>query len=364
MSAPRTSYDLVIAGGGPAGCAAAISAKRACPSAGILLLEKGAYPRHKVCGEFISPEALALLHFLIEDEAVVAGSLQITRARLLIGRTNLGVDLRPPAISLARYELDALLWSAAQQAGVECVNSTVTQVVKAGNGFHVHLQNQQLSARAVINATGRWSNLSGPAPLKEKWIGLKAHFGESFPTSTVDLYFFRGGYCGVQPVGTDSVNACAMVRADVAKDLDGVLRQHPELQRRSRSWTPLTEMFATAPLVFRPPRTTHDGTVLVGDAAGFIDPFLGDGISLALRSGTMAGEAVADFCSDRVPLERALARYESTYRRHLAPLFRRASSLRRVVSLPAIVRTPLINLARFHKVGQIIFKGTRHKVAA
>jgi flavin-dependent dehydrogenase len=357
---PRLSaYDLIIAGGGPAGCAAAITAKRALPSAKILLLEKGTYPRHKVCGEFVSPEALGLLRSLIGDESAIATALRIEKGQLLMENTTLDVPLKPAAISLPRYQLDALLWSAALRAGVECVTGTATQVSRANGEYVVHLERDKLQARAVINASGRWSNLSeSPAP-KEKWIGLKAHFAEPSPPSTVNLYFFSGGYCGVQPVDGSSVNACAMVQADVARDLASTWKQHPALQARSQSWTQLTETFATAPLVFRPPRATRDGVLLAGDAAGFIDPFLGDGISLALRSGAMAGQAVADFCAGKVIMEGARARYERAYERNLAPAFQRASHLRRLLTLPTIIRTPLINLARLPGVAGLVFRSTR-----
>jgi menaquinone-9 beta-reductase len=364
MTFARRTYDLIVVGGGPAGCAAAISAKRACPSASILLLEKSSYPRHKVCGEFISPEALGLLRSLVGDNGLSGGSLHLTRAELLVGRTRLEVSLKPPAISLARYQLDALLWSAAQRAGAECVNATVIQVTPMQDGFQVSVGNDALQGRAVINATGRWSNLSSAAPnTQEKWIGLKAHFAERSPEPSVSLYFFAGGYCGVQPVGADSINACAMVRADVAKDLSAVLKQHPALSSRSRSWTQRTETFATSPLLFRPPRATQDRMLLVGDAAGFIDPFLGDGISLALRSGSMAGEAVAHFCRGKLTWDCLLANYETAYRDNLGPAFTRASRLRRLLSLPAIVRTPLLRLARLPGLAELVFRKTRPAAA-
>jgi flavin-dependent dehydrogenase len=99
--------------------------------------------------------------------------------------------------------------------------------------------------------------------------------------------------------------------------------------------------------------------LLAGDAAGFIDPFLGDGISLALHSGSMAGKAVAEFCAGKVTLERALANYDYAYRRYLAPAFSRAAGLRRLLDLPAALRTPLIKMARLPGMAAFIFRQTR-----
>ena len=99
----------------------------------------------------------------------------------------------------------------------------------------------------------------------ERWIGLKAHFAEPFPNPSVDLYFFDGGYCGVQPVevndahsGNGRVNACAMVRADVASTLPDVFARHDSLRERSLRWQPLSDPVSTSPLIFRKPQLERD----------------------------------------------------------------------------------------------------------
>ncbi len=100
---------------------------------------------------------------------------------------------------------------------------------------------EEFESRSLINASGRWSNLN-LAPTEngirhQKWLGVKAHFAEPPSEPSVDLYFFEGGYCGVQPVGDGRVNASAMVRADVASSLPEVFAQHPALRDRSRNWS-------------------------------------------------------------------------------------------------------------------------------
>jgi menaquinone-9 beta-reductase len=361
----RSSYDLAVMGGGPAGCAAAITAKRECPSASVLLLEKGSYPRHKVCGEFISPEALQLLKSLLGGDRL-KGVPSVHRARLNIGNSVVEVPLRPSAVGLPRHELDARLWSAAHAAGVECAGQTAVRDVGASGPFLVRSSNGTIEARALINASGRWSSLArSQAPANgHNWIGLKAHFAEPSPAASVDLYFFRGGYCGVQPIGAEAINVCAAVRADVATDLQTVLAQHPMLDRRSHSWAPLTASIATAPLVHSHPRSSHGGVLLVGDAAGFIDPFLGDGISLALHSGAMAGEAAASFCKGTLSFEAALHQYESAYQQQLAPAFSRAALLRHLLTLPEILQWPLMKFAALPGIAEILFSNTRHTASA
>jgi flavin-dependent dehydrogenase len=205
----------------------------------------------------------------------------------------------------------------------------------------------------LINAAGRWSNLNRTLAngqnADEKWLGLKGHFAESLPSACVDLYFFDGGYCGVQPVNvTDgpeqSVNACAMVRADRASSLTEVFSCHPGLQERSCRWRPLGDSVSTSPLVFRQPLAEKDGILMAGDAAGFVDPFVGDGISLALRSGSLAGECLVPFFAGNLSLAEAARNYRSAYEQRLASVFRMSSKLRQMLSLPQIIRAPILSL--------------------
>jgi flavin-dependent dehydrogenase len=224
--------------------------------------------------------------------------------------------------------------------------------------------------RALINASGRWSNLTPAFPeadSKSKWIGLKGHLAEALPPASVDLYFFDGGYCGVQPVdlgdGFDrsgKVNACAMVRADVATTLPEVFACHPQLQERSRAWKPLTEPVTTSPLVFREPQPERDGVLMVGDAAAFVDPFVGDGISLALRSGRMAGDSLVRFFAGIISLPDAARNYRATYEERLGPVFRTSSRIRRMLRLPQKVRIPILRfLEKSPAITRYVVRKTR-----
>ena len=130
MALSSNIYDLIVIGGGPAGASAAITAARR--GASVLLLERGNFPRHKVCGEFVSAESLGLLReFLGERHAPLLNSaLRIPQARLFFDGRVLHTPIDPPAASIARLDLDATLWDLAAAYGVETRQQTTAQDVR------------------------------------------------------------------------------------------------------------------------------------------------------------------------------------------------------------------------------------------
>ncbi|HET9697513.1 MAG TPA: FAD-dependent oxidoreductase [Terriglobales bacterium] len=320
----EVNYDLAIVGGGPAGTAAAITAARS--GLKTILFERGRFPRHKVCGEFVSAESHdLLLELLGTDHQLLRTPPAITRAKMFSDGRCVEFELASPGWSITRHDLDAALWEKAKACGVDCREGTVVDAIAANS---VTIQGSTIPTKSTINAAGRWSNLRRatniPSP---RWIGLKAHFsGEHAPAST-DIYFFEGGYCGVQPIGPNELNASAMVRSDVATTLEQVFAAHPELYQRSRAWNQNFNTLSTSPLIHEKPIPVSDGVVNAGDAAGFIDPFVGDGISLALRSGALAAQHAAEPGS-----------YEREYMRRFGKIFATAALARKLVRAPELVR--------------------------
>jgi len=245
----------------------------------------------------------------------------------------------------------------------DCV--TVHEIVRDGN-FRIESSAGDFTARAVINAAGRWSNLAPElkaAHLKAS-VGLKRHYSENNPSPSVDLYFFSGGYCGVQPVGENEVNVSAMVLPSVAKSLEEVFPHSPQLLERSRGWIAMTDSVSTYPLVHRKPAPldSERNILNVGDAAGFIDPFVGDGISMALHTGEMAAESLHGFLSGDCSLREATSHYEARYTRSLLPAFRNAARLRRLICSP-IARGLALQLFRLPLVPELALKSTRARIA-
>src|SRR3982751_2105725 len=173
------TFDLVVIGGGPAGSAAAITAARG--GASVLQLEKGALPRQRVCGEFVSPESLELISFLLGNHDLLAGSQQIPITRIFVDDEVLTLPVAPAGASITRYDLDEALWQASIASGVECRQQVQVRGIKAGPRFRVETEDESFEAKAVMNASGRWSNLSTHDldASQPKRLGAKAHFREA-----------------------------------------------------------------------------------------------------------------------------------------------------------------------------------------
>ena len=360
-------YDLAVAGGGPAGTAAAITAARL--GARVLLLERGQLPRHKVCGEFVSGEALGVLRGLLrpDRQGLLDAAVRTRHVRVFMDDASVLFPI-VPAASIARYELDLALWQAAECAGVHCRQQvTVDRITQCEEGFDVGTTAGPCVAHSVINASGRWSNLparaAGGKQKELNWLGLKAHFlpfdeGNS-EERTTDLYFFSGGYCGVQPLTDGEINVCAMVRADVARQLEDVFTLHSALRTRSRSWRRTTDVIATSPLIFRAHQAEYDGVLCAGDAAAFIDPFAGDGISMALRSGVLASETLNAFRRGAATRQQAKQSYRREYERRFARALRTASGVRRLLSAPSPLRWLAFRAMRLPPIAEYVVSNTR-----
>ena len=363
MEEVTQSFDIAVIGAGPAGSSAAITAARL--GHRVLLLERGSFPRQKVCGEFVSSEALQLLKGLLGESNILDGAPLIERARIFVDGKVRETTIAPAAKSIPRFVLDAALWESAKSRGVTSVENSVVQEISGDGPFRIVVDGNEYFAKAVINASGRWSNLAEHMrlPKLDASVGLKAHYREARPSESVDLYFFPGGYCGVQPIGADEVNVSAMVLPSVAKDLETVFEQEASLKERSRDWSATTEPVSTYPLVHGKPQPLQAkrNILNVGDAAGFIDPFVGDGISMALHSGRMAAECVHGFLAEDRSLKESALAYNAGYEESLLPAFQSAERLRKLINKP-VLRNLAMELFRVPAISKLALRSTRARI--
>ncbi|HVN93644.1 MAG TPA: FAD-dependent monooxygenase [Terracidiphilus sp.] len=299
--APQSVENLVI-GGGPAGAMAAL--RLAAARREVLLVEKEPAAHDKVCGEFLSHEAVAYLN-QVGISPLDLGAKSIRDVRLSTGNQIVHSPLPFPALSLSRRVLDAALQARAEQTGCRVLRGTSVQsLAKSGQGWTASLSDgQPLHASAVFLAAGK-HDLRGyarPSGKQSDLIGFKLHWRLA-PAQTaalqdfMDLFLFPGGYGGLALIENDAANLCLVVRRSILRPLDGwpellasILQGNRHLRRLLDDSTPLwSRPLAISPIPYGYLAQKSNGLWPLGDQAAVIPSFTGDGISIALHSAALA----------------------------------------------------------------------------
>ena len=380
-----TNYDAIVIGGGPGGSTVSILLAQA--GHRILLLEKSRFPRHKLCGEFITPECSEILERLgVGERMFQAGAQRIHQWTIFAPD---GRAIRIPiawiadgaqtGMGLTRARMDAILLDRAREMGVEIrENFLVAPRFENRDGLGTvegkadGVTIERFSGRLVIDASGRHSVFSeeipaasAPAP---RLFGCKVYLrGISGLSGTGELFFFRDGYGGVVEVEDERVNLCfctteATLRAakgDREKLLDLTLRSNPAARHRLRGATIDGEWLGTGPIRYgwKRPRA---GMLAVGDAGAFIDPFTGSGLWMALSSGELAAQVINRSWAEGLHnADRIANRYRQRHHASLGLRFMACGLLRGLTSRP-LTRNLLVSLlARYPSLLKLVALSTR-----
>ena len=308
----QEELDVLVIGAGPAGCAAGIAAARA--GARGTVLDQARFPRDKVCGDALSNEATALLAQLGVEEALLGvPHAQMRRgAAVLPDGSRIEREYLPYGVVVRRFELDQCLRLQLSAAGAEVIEDVkVTGLLRDGaTVVGVRQGSTEHRGKVVIAADGygsvAWSLLAPAAPRgRELAVSATAYVrGVDYPdgSACADHYFSEALPCGygwVFPAVEGVANVGVYVRADAYARLgqkpDALLQQfmraHPE--RFARAEVDGKVRVWSLPLAPRGVPRAAPGLLLVGDAAGLVDPLSGEGIWQALHSGAFAGELAA-----------------------------------------------------------------------
>jgi flavin-dependent dehydrogenase len=300
---PSTADHLVI-GGGPAGAMTAI--RLAAAGRRVTLLEKERGPHHKVCGEFLSREAVEYLR-QAGVSAQGLGAAPIHSVRISSGDHAAEAALPFSALSLSRRVLDEAMLRRAEDQGCNVVRGAgVERLVPDGDEWIAALgDGTSIRARAVFLATGKhdlhgWKRGLGR---QSDLVGFKEHWRLAAARvehlrERMELFLFPGGYGGLSLVEGDSANLCFVVRRVRLRALGGwhsLLGELLKSNRRLRGCLEGSQALWRRPLAISPipygyfAGETH-GAWCVGDQACVIPSFTGDGISIALHSASLAAE--------------------------------------------------------------------------
>ncbi len=320
----KSTYDadVIVAGAGPAGAAAACHLARL--GASVILCDRMRFPRDKVCGDFVGPSALVELEKLGVPEMEGFANTNIgcrgaifVDGKELISRPFPAVEGMPPyGRVIPRFVLDKLIADAAQSAGARLIEETrITNCKADGNAATVEAANANsvftLRCKLLIGADGGSSTVARimrgfTPPRRDRFVASRAYFTNiEGPEDRLDLYFGATcfpGYYWLFPAGNGTANVGLGVALETlpahgqtpAAMLQRLIREDPALAARLAN-ARLHGKFAGWPLITYNHRLpiVFNRVMLIGDAAGLINPLNGEGIQYALMSARWAAEALA-----------------------------------------------------------------------
>lgn len=337
-------FDVIVAGAGLAGGSLALRLARS--GARVALLDPARFPREKLCGEFLSPEAWGVLDRLgLTRNIEQSGYEPIQRVRLTTPRARIleaeftGPD-GLPGIGLGRSVLDTLLVQQARAAGVEVIEEVrvsgpilqegrVTGVIArraAGGGAPFELR-----ARVTVAAEGRHSPLvrqTGTTRARSRFrprlFGMKRHLNvpeaTAEPQGTVGLHLMPGGYCGTCRIETGLTNLCALLpesalraqRGQLDRLANHLFTSNPALAQLWANSQPAGPWKTVAGVRVEASAPRHPGIFYAGDSQGTIDPLGGQGMTMAL----LGAELLAPFVTDALASDADPLALQAAYRSH------------------------------------------------
>jgi flavin-dependent dehydrogenase len=368
------SYDVIIVGGGLAGLVSAVHLSK--KGLSVLLIEKNEYPKHKVCGEYISNEVLSYLKAL-DFNPFEFGAKNIVRLTLSTpqGRS-VSTKLASGGFSISRYCIDWELSKKAKFYGAEILHVNVSDIQFKNDQFEVFTnENEQYTSDLVIGSFGKRSNLDVKMNREfmkksSPFLGVKAHYKGDFPEDAVGLHNFKGGYCGVSKVETDQVNICYITDFKSFKKYKNIDDFQKKVLSKNKY---LKEVFDTHELAFEKPlsisqvsfsakQPVENHILMCGDSAGMIHPLAGNGMSMAIRAAQMASLQILKFKSGEINSRYDLEnQYSKIWNKEFSSRLKSGHIIARLFSLGLFSELIMIFLKTFPFILPHIIKKTHGK---
>jgi menaquinone-9 beta-reductase len=370
------SFDVAIIGAGPAG--STLAALLAARGVHVALIDRDRFPRDKVCGEFLSWDALPVLDRLgVTASLDDAGAPRIELGRIVGRRRTYAFPFPHPARGVSRMLLDDLLLRTAEVRGATRFDGwSATALGEGAVTIESDEGTDRLNATVIVGAWGRWGRFDQQLGRRfvrdrsHRSFGFKRHYERAqgvAPTSSIDLYSFRGGYLGVNVVEGDVTNICGLVHASRLTGHKGrwetfipLLRnEEPRLDELYGSHRPAQQEYLTSePVIFRARSAVERGIFMIGDASGIIDPLTGNGMAMAVQSALIVAPSILDVLarpSGRAEAEREYsARHGKFFSRRIA--WSRSAAL--LMSRPRLLDAGLATLSRT-RVAELFMTRTR-----
>jgi flavin-dependent dehydrogenase len=340
---------VTIIGGGLAGLTLGIGLRQLDVPA--VIHEAGNYPRHRVCGEFISGRGQTTLTRLGLDNLLYqAGAVSAKTAAFFTAFKSTASRALPSAvICLLRFTLDALLAKKFRELGGELLNDSRF----AGN-----------FGEGIVRATGRQAQTEKNGT---RWFGLKVHGRNIALAADLEMHVSAQGYVGLCKINGGEVNVCGLFRKGANES--GTPKNWRE---RLRGWadSPLHARLANAEfdedsfcavagLSLRPQRATARTEICVGDAITMIPPVTGNGMSMAFESAGLAIAPLANWSRGGLPWDETRQKIARNCDAAFARRLAWAKWLQRIILMPAL-QNPLVTLAAHsNRFWRLAFECTR-----
>jgi len=313
-----TTFDVIIIGGGLAGLTSAIHLSKF--NQRVLLIEKNSYPKHKVCGEYISNEVLPYLNSLGIDP-IKEGAKKISKVQVSTTKGNLIKGVLPlGGFGMSRYFLDSLLLKNARVNGVQVLKDSVDSILFKNGVFTVQTKDSKsFQSKITIGAFGKRSELDlkmNRKFIKKKspYLAVKLHVKGDFPENLIALHNFKGGYCGVSKVENNSINLCYITEYHSFKKHKNIKDFQEQVVFKNKH---LKKIFEESTSVFEKPLTisqisfetknpVENHIIMCGDTAGMIHPLCGNGMGMAIASARLASERILQFLNGEIKTRESL----------------------------------------------------------
>ncbi len=375
LISPADSYDVAIAGAGPAGTSAAIHLAQ--HGARVLIVEQKRFPRAKLCGEFISPECLSHFERLgVASEMRAAGGASLSQT---VFYSSSGHSVRVPsewfgpqgsALGLSREEMDQTLLQRARSVGIVVFEgSQVTDLLMNRRGVcGIRLKSESeirtCYAHVTIDATGqpralvrRLEQVSNAPKVRAKphLVAFKAHLANTgVANGTCEIYSYPGGYGGLTSIEGGLSNFCFIASAKDVRRCDSnpltVIRTTVFKNSRAAKTLsyarPVTDWLSVSLGTFgRRNLVPARGLLTIGDAAAFIDPFTGSGMLMALESGEVAAKTILEYLGrlwEPASFDSLANEYRARYAKSFDSRLRISGLLRKAAFVPRVAEAVIL----------------------
>jgi flavin-dependent dehydrogenase len=342
------SKPITIVGGGLAGLTLGIALRK--KEIPVTVFETGNYPRHRVCGEFVSGRGLDILDALgLKEKFIVAGATEARSSIFFSGNLESPVRQLPsPALCLSRFVMDKLL---------------ADEFQKLGGKLRTGVRWQNDFSDGTVRASGRQLH---PAENGWRWFGLKAHARNVFPAADLEMHVFKNGHVGICKLANGEVNVCGLFRrngsAASQQNVFNLLRGSPGTilhERLARAEFDEKSFCSVAGLSLKPQRASEKSEVCIGDALTMIPPVTGNGMSLAFESAQIAVGPLAAFSRGEISWAQAREKIALACDESFSRRLRWADWLQRFL-LSSSLPNPIKNFAaRNNLFWQFAFERTR-----